>query len=220
MTQEILTFLSDLAQNNNRDWFSDNKKLFEKNKQLVQQVFDDIYQEMKTGDIIEPLKVFRIYRDVRFSKDKSPYKTHFSMSFGRQKPEYRGGYYLHIQPGASFVGGGFWDPNKEDLLRIRKEIMMEDDAFLKILDNKVFKKYFGGLKGEALKTAPKDFDKDHPMIEYIKKKQFLLMRPLSDKEVLSPGFNQEVTATYKAMRPFMDYMTNALTTNLNGESVV
>ncbi len=216
----MLTFLSDLTQNNNREWFSENKETFEKNKNQAQQVFEAIHEDMQSLDMIEPLKIFRIYRDVRFSKDKSPYKTHFSMFFGRQKPEYRGGYYLHIQPGASFVGGGFWEPNKEDLFRMRKEIMMEDDAFLEIINNKEFKKYFGELKGEALKTAPKDFAKDHPMINYIKKKQFLLMRPLSDKEVLSPGFKQEVIVSYKAMRPFMDYMTFALTTNLNGESVL
>ena len=131
----------------------------------------------------------------------------------------RGGYYLHIEPGGSFVGGGFWEPNASDLNRIRKEFEMDDEEIRTIVADETFKKVFGGLKGEELKTAPKGFDKTHPAIDLIRKKQYLLTRNFSDIEVLAPNFQEEVLATFKAMRPFFDYMSEVLSTDLNGESI-
>lgn len=115
-----LDFLSELTQNNNRDWFNEHKKRFEKHQEVVKLLFQEINLELSVKDKLEKMQIHRIYRDIRFSKDKTPYKNNFSVSYDRAKPYLRGGYYLHIQPGASFIGGGFWEPNAEDLKRIRK----------------------------------------------------------------------------------------------------
>ncbi|TAE79933.1 MAG: DUF2461 domain-containing protein, partial [Bacteroidetes bacterium] len=140
--------------------------------------------------------------------------------YSRTKPLLRGGYYVHLEPNNSFVGGGFWGPNPADLLRIRKEFEMDTTEIERITRNKTFVKYFGTLDGEdAVKTAPKGFDKNHPAIDFIKKKQFVVRRPFTDKEVLSGRFEQEVLLTFLAMRPFFDYMSDILTTDLNGKSL-
>ncbi len=214
-----LDFLSELEKNNNRDWFTENKKRFENHQKVIKTFFQEINEEFGKQDSIEKMQIHRIYRDIRFSKDKTPYKINFSVSFDRTKPHLRGGYYLHIQPGGSFVGGGFWEPNAEDLNRIRKEFEMDDEEIRAIIADENFKKYFGELKGEELKTAPKGFDKTHPAIDLIRKKQYLISRSFTDKEVTSENFKTEVLATFKAMRPFFDYMSDVLGTNLNGESL-
>ncbi len=214
-----LAFLQDLKQHNNRAWFAANKADYEKAHSTAKANFEAIYKELQKTDSIEKMNVFRIYRDVRFSKNKLPYKTNFGVSYSRTKPLLRGGYYLHLEPGNSFVGGGFWAPNKEDLLRIRKEIELDAEELRAIINAKVFKKTFGKLVGDEVKTAPRGFSKTHPAIDLIKKKQFLVIRNLSDTEVLSSQFQVEVLETFKAMRPFFDYMSAVLTTNLNGESL-
>lgn len=214
-----LDFLSELEKNNNRDWFTENKKRFENHQKVIKTFFQEINEEFGKQDSIEKMQIHRIYRDIRFSKNKTPYKINFSVSFDRTKPHLRGGYYLHIQPGGSFVGGGFWEPNAEDLNRIRKEFEMDDEEIRAIIADANFKKFFGELKGEELKTAPKGFDKTHPAIDLIRKKQYLISRSFTDKEVTSPNFKTEVLATFKAMRPFFDYMSDVLGTNLNGESL-
>jgi len=177
-------------------------------------------EALKVHDDIESLKIFRIYRDVRFSKDKTPYKPHFAGNFVRGTKRLRGGYYLRIRPGESFLAGGFWEPNKEDLLRIRKEFEMDTAEIRSIINNKEFVNYFGALEGNALKTAPRGFDKEHPDMDLIKMKQFIVTRYFSDEEVLNPNFLQEIDASYKAMRPYFDYMSEILTTDLNGESIL
>lgn len=219
ITKSELDFLSELKYNNNREWFTENKKRFEKHNNEAKLFFNEMAELLGKQDGIEHVQIFRIYRDVRFSKDKAPYKTHFSVHFSRTKPFLRGGYYLHIQPGESFVGGGFWDPNPEDLHRIRKEFEMDDEEIRSIVADSTFKQYFGELKGDELKTAPKGFDKTHPAIDLIRKKQYLVTRSFSDEEVLSPDFQQKVLDTFKAMRPFFDYMSEVLRTNLNGENI-
>lgn len=214
-----LDFLSELEKNNNRDWFTENKKRFENHQKVIKNFFQEINEEFGKQDSIEKMQIHRIYRDIRFSKDKAPYKINFSVSFDRTKPHLRGGYYLHIQPGGSFVGGGFWEPNAEDLNRIRKEFEMDDEEIRSIIADENFKKFFGELKGEELKTAPKGFDKNHPAIDLIRKKQYLISRSFTDKEVTSTNFKTEILATFQAMRPFFDYMSEVLGTNLNGESL-
>lgn len=215
--QKVLDYINNLQENNNREWFLDNKKIFEEAKSTATTLFNAVYEELKSTDDLEPLKIYRIYRDVRFSLDKTPYKTHFSMYIGRLQPDFRGGYYLHIEPGKSFIGIGFFDPNKEDLLRIRKEIEL-DDELETILNSKNIKTTFGTLEGDEVKTAPKGFDKNHERIALLKKKQFLLMYKFTDKEVLSPDFYKEASNVFKKAKPFVDYMTDVLLTNLNGES--
>lgn len=220
MNPAIFHFLQQLAQNNNRDWFATHKAQFDVVNSQMREFFSEIYEGLEKHEPLEPLKIHRIYRDVRFSKDKSPYKKHFSMYAGRLQPVNRGGYYMHIEPNKSFIGGGFWEPNKEDLWRIRKEIALDGAAYEKIINDKTFVTLLGEVRGERLKLGPKDFDKNDPMIEHLKHKQFLLQRSFTNDEVSSPQFSEEVFKTFKAMRPYLDFMTQALTTNLNGESIL
>ena len=219
LTKSTFEFLELLSKNNNREWFTENKKRFETENNLAKAFFTEVFTDLEKTDSLEKMQVFRIYRDVRFSKDKLPYKNHFSVGFTRTKPLLRGGVYLHIENEASFVGGGFWEPNNEDLLRIRKELELDASDLREIIADATFKKMFGTLEGEELKTAPKNFDKFHPNIDLIKKKQYLLTRKFTNKEVLSPNFKDEVIATFKAMRPFFNYMSEVLTTDLNGENL-
>lgn len=219
LTKSTFEFLELLAKNNNREWFTENKKRFETENNLAKAFFTEVFTDLEKIDSLEKMQVFRIYRDVRFSKNKLPYKNHFSVGFSRTKPMLRGGMYLHIENEASFVGGGFWAPNNEDLLRIRKEIELDASDLREIISNTTFKKMFGVLEGEELKTAPKNFDKTHPDIDLIRKKQYLLTRKFSNKEVMLPNFKEEVIATFAAMRPFFNYMSDVLTTDLNGESL-
>ena len=219
LQKSTLEFLTQLKENNNREWFTENKKRFDSEQKTTKTFFTQILTDLEKIDSIEKMQMHRIYRDIRFSKDKTPYKNHFSVSFDRTKPLLRGGMYLHIENDTSFVGGGFWEPNNEDLFRIRKEIELDASDLKEIITDKTFVSYFGTLEGEELKTAPKGFDKTHPDIELIRKKQFVIRRKFSNKEVLSPNFQEEVLATFKAMRPFFDYMSDVLSTDLNGESI-
>lgn len=210
-------FLKELEINNNREWFGSNKETFDAILKEVKAFFENIHDQMVKKDSIEKFHVHRIYRDVRFSKDKTPYKTYFGLHLGRKKAHLRGGYYVSIEPGKSFVGGGLWEPNKEDLNRIRKEIELDDSEFRSLLSAPKFVNTFAELKGEELRTAPRGFDKEHPAIDLLRKKQFLLMRPFTDKEVLNPDFTKEVIATFEVMRPLFDYISLILTTDPNGE---
>ena len=219
LQKSSLDFLNTLKENNNRNWFTENKKAFETEQKRIKSFFTSVGEQLGKADSIERIQIFRIYRDVRFSKDKAPYKNHFSVGFTRTKPLLRGGYYLHIEPGGSFVGGGFWEPNSSDLQRIRKEFEMDDTEIRTIIANETFKNYFGELKGEELKTAPKGFDKMHQAIDLIRKKQYLLTRSFSDKEVLALNFEAEVLTTFQSMLPFFNYMSEVLSTDLNGESI-
>lgn len=219
ITKDTFAFLNKIEKNNTREWFTENKKEFQKLDKAAKEFFNDVYVDIQKNDSLEKIQFYRIYRDVRFSKDKTPYNKHLSVSFARTKPFLRGGYYLRIENDASFVGGGFWEPNKEDLLRIRKELELDASELREIMEESNFKKYFGTLQGEELKSAPRDFDKLHPNIDLIRKKQFLVGRQFTNNEVLAPNFKEEVLETFKAMRPFFNYMSEVLTTNLNGESI-
>ena len=217
---KALAFLKKLKNNNNRDWFEKNKPDFKEHQKEVKAVFESIKEGLNKNDEIEKLKMFRIYRDVRFSKDKTPYKTHFSGYCSRLGKERRGSYYIHIQPGESFLGVGFWDPNKDDLLRIRKEIEMDASDFYEFLEKPSFKKTWGDFYGPTLKTAPRGFEKDHPDIELLRRKNFTFVHPLTDKQVTSPDFVEKTVSAFEDARPFLDLMSDVLTTDLNGESVI
>ena len=164
--------------------------------------------------------MFRIYRDVRFSKDKTPYKSHLAGSFTRAGAKLRGGYYVHIKSGDSFIATGFWEPNKEDLFRIRKELELDAEEFRSVINAPKFKKIWGEIQGDELKTAPKGFDKEHQDIDLIKMKQFIFIRKFTDKEVLSADFADKIDESFKAIRPYFDLMSDILTTDLNGESLL
>ncbi|WP_299534154.1 DUF2461 domain-containing protein [Ulvibacterium sp.] len=220
ITKKSLGFLKKLEKNNNREWFTENKPEFKQHEMDAKTFFSGVMENLKLHDDIDKMKMFRIYRDVRFSKDKSPYKSHFACSFSRAGARLRGGYYIQLKPGGSFLATGFWDPNKEDLFRIRKEFELDASEFRKIINDTDFKKIWGDLVGDGVKTAPKGFDKEHPDIDLIKRKQFIFVRNFSDDEVISDGFSKTVDDAFKAIRPYFDLMSDILTTNLNGESIL
>ncbi|RNC90347.1 MAG: DUF2461 domain-containing protein [Allomuricauda sp.] len=220
ITKETFTFLKTLNKNNNREWFTENKPWFKGVESDVKGFYEAVKELLEKHDKIEKLKMFRIYRDVRFSKDKTPYKPHFAGSFSRMGAELRGGYYLRIKPGETFLATGFWEPNKDDLFRIRKEWEMDATELKTILNDPTFKSIWGELQGDGVKTAPKGFDREHPEIDLIRKKQFIFVRNFSDNEVLSETFLNEIDKSFRAIRPFFDLMSDVLTTNLNGERLV
>ena len=216
---KVFLFLKNLAQNNNRPWLYENKRLYASVKQNIIDFSSDMESRLNLSDSIELGKLFRINRDVRFSKDKSPYKLNISGYFKRFGDERRGSYYFSVQPGNTIIGGGFYGPNKDDTFRIRKEFEM-DNTIESIVNTKDFKKYFGELIGEGVATAPRGFDKNHPNIHWIRKKQWYVLRKFTDEQVLAPSFAKEVHNTFLAIRPFFDYMSEVLTTNLDGESIL
>ncbi len=220
ISKSTLSFLKSLKKNNNREWFTENKPIFQTENERFISFADDILFEMNKIDAIETQtgkkSVFRIYRDVRFSKDKTPYKTHFSGSLKRATKLLRGGYYFHIEPNNSFIGGGFWNPNPKDLLRIRKEIAVDASELREIINDKGFIKVFGKLQGDKVKTAPRGFDKNHTDLDLLQFKQYVISKKFSDKEILDKNFHLKVVETFKAMRPFFDYMSTVLTTDENG----
>lgn len=219
--KDALEFFKQLENNNNRDWFNDHKDEFKAIETQVKKVYKTVFDALNTHDDVDKLKLFRIYRDVRFSKNKLPYKTHFGGSFHRIKPKLRGGYYLHIQPNnESFIATGFWEPAPADLLRIRKEFEMDDTEIRAILSNKTFNSVWGNFVGDEVKTAPKGFSKDHKAIDLIKKKQYIFIKKYTDSQVLSDGFIEDVNQSFKAIRPYFDYMSEVLTTDLNGVSII
>ena len=221
LDKTVFTFLKKLEKNNNRDWFAEHKSDYVKAHEHFKAFAEKLNAGMQKQDHIEKMKLFRIYRDVRFSKNKAPYKNSFSGGFSRATKALRGGYYFHLQPGGnSMVGGGFWQPEASDLQRIREEIASDPAPFRKILSSASFKKHFGQLDGEQLKTAPKGYPKDHPDIDLLRYKSFIVSKYFTDEEVTSPGFADEILKYFKATRPFFDYMSEVLTTDINGASLL
>ena len=218
LNPNLFLFLKKLESNNNRNWFLENKGTFKSLETEVKHFKQIIVDNLNAHDKIEKAKIFRIYRDIRFSKNKAPFKTHFGLSFNRKKPALRGGYYLHLEPEKSFLGAGFWGPEKEDLYRIRKELEIDAHEYRQIIEEKNFKKYWGALSGDEVKTAPKGFSKDLPNIDLIKKKQHVFIKNFTNKEVFSKDFVNIIDDHFKAIRPFFDYMSYILTTDLNGVS--
>ncbi|MBA3705086.1 MAG: DUF2461 domain-containing protein [Bacteroidetes bacterium] len=219
-----LEFLKLVKKNNNRDWFNAHKERYLKEHENIIAFADGLLMEMNKHDVIETpsgkKSLHRIYRDTRFSKEKTPYKTNWSGSFSRATKKRRGGYYFHIEPGNSFAAGGFWAPDPKDLKRIRDEFAYDAKPLRKILKSKSFVNTFGSLKGEQVKTTPKGFSSDDPAIDLLRYKQFLVVKKFTDKEVLSDAFSKKVNETFRAMRPFFDYMSDVLTTDTNGISII
>tara|TARA_B100000780_G_scaffold279189_1_gene256310 strand:- start:6064 stop:6783 length:720 start_codon:yes stop_codon:yes gene_type:complete len=217
LSNEIFIFLKNLNQNNNRDWFTENKNLFKTNESNVKKFGEEVKSRLDIFDSIEHFKLFRIYRDVRFSKNKTPYKTYFGLTWKRSKPQHRGGYYMHISPGNNFLSCGFWDPNSEDLKRIRQELIQDSNEFKNIITADPFHSIWGDLQGNELKTAPQGADKMHPDINLIRKKQYIFSIKYSDLEVCDPDFLNIIESALKNIRPFVDYMSEILSTDKNGE---
>ncbi len=215
--QKTLAFLKNIKTNNNKDWFDKNKERYLEAKEEFEIFVDKLIKGATKFDkrISPELKgkdcVFRIYKDVRFSKDKTPYKSNFGASINPGgKKSLVAGYYLHLEPGASFLAGGVYMPQPDMLNAIRQEIDYNSEAFLKILKSASFKKFFKGLdEDDKLKTAPKGFEKDHPHIEILKNKHFIVSYPLSDKQLMEKNADATILAGFKAMHPFLEYLREA-----------
>ncbi len=221
--KDTFPFLKALKKNNHRDWMTENKKRYQTNEKGLKTFYASVEEALNEEDEIEKLKVFRINRDIRFSKDKTPYNVHRSVSFSRAGAQRRGGYYLRIEPGGnSVVAGGFFNPEPKDLLRIRTEFQMDASEIREILAEDAFAKAYGGKfeVWDAVKTAPKGFSKDDPNIDLLRQKNFFVRKSFSDKEVLAADFKVQVVHQFRLLRPFFDYMSDVLTTDLNGVSLL
>lgn len=181
---------------------------------------DYLLQQLNLHDVIETVSgkksLYRPYRDIRFSNDKTPFKTYWGGSFKRAGRHRRGGYYYHFEKGNSFVAAAFWGPSAADLKLIRTDIAFDAEPLRQIINSKQFVANFGSLQGEQLKTAPKGFDVTHPDIDLLRFKQFLLARRFNDAELLSNNFADLANEAFLEMRPFLDYMSSVLSGDANG----
>ena len=212
MQSSTLQFLRKLEKNNNREWFNENKTLYQEAQQDVISFVEKLIEEMadfdeEMGKLEAKKSVFRIFRDTRFSKDKTPYKTNFGAGLGMGKGNKISGYYLHIEPGKSFLAGGVYKPEPSVLKTIRQEISAFGDEFKAILEQDEFRNYFRGLSVEdKLKKVPQGFEKDNKMAEYLKLKHFIVTHPVSDEQLLSENAVKEFTKIFKAMKPLNDFL--------------
>ncbi len=211
-----LQFMEQLAANNNRPWFEQHKDEYlavkENFEALVTEVLQGLgeveptFRELNAKDCI-----MRIYRDVRFSKDKSPYKVNLGAGFSNGGRKFTGaGYYLHIEPGKSFIGGGIWMPDGPILKAIRQEIDYGFNDFLAIIENKQFKKLYKTIEGEKLVKLPKGYTEDNPALEYLKLKSFTVSTPLTDAELTKKGLAKKITESFATMKPFVDFLNRTV----------
>lgn len=218
MTKDIFQFLEELKLNNTREWFAENKKQYEQaNKSLlslVEQVIPIIQRiDSSVGPLVSKDCVFRIYRDTRFSPDKTPYKTNMGAYFARGgRKSVCAGYYMHLEPGSSMLAGGIWMPEPEALKKIRQEIYYNSAEFKKLLAEKSFKDYFGTLSEDGkLKNPPRDFPADFPDIDLLKNKNFTMFHSINDDAVCSDAFPKVLSDVFTAMKPVNDFLNKAFT---------
>jgi uncharacterized protein (TIGR02453 family) len=217
LQQATLHFIEQLVQNNNKPWFDAQRDVYAAAKADFE---DFVTRLMEKLSIIEPSlrdqkakdAIFRIFRDVRFSKDKTPYKGHFGVYLSKGGRKYPGaGYYLHIEPGGkSFIGGGLWMPEPSLLKAVRQEIDYNLDEFEVIVNNKKFKKLFGKIEGEKLKNPPQGYGAENPAIEYLKMKSFTAGHGLVDKELISTGFMAKAIDVFTTMKGFVDFLNRPM----------
>lgn len=214
--KSTLAFLEKLAKNNNKPWFDAHRDDYVAAKEDFEVVVDallaglatteSVFKEQKAKDC-----VFRIFRDVRFSKDKTPYKAHFGAFFSKGGRKFSGaGYYLHMEPGKSFIGGGLWHPEAPLLKAVRQEIDYNFDEFKGIIDDKKFKKLFKEINGERLKSLPQGYADDNPAIEYLKMKDYTVSAPLVDEDLTAKGFTKKGVDTFATMKPFIDFLNRSV----------
>lgn len=213
---ETLNFLSTLEINNNRDWFIENKQLYLNAKENVENVVNEIISGVSEFDkSVERLEakncIFRIYKDTRFSKDKTPYKTNIGASLVEKGPKTlnHAGYYIHLEPNKSFLAGGVYMTEPKNLKSIREKISSEGDEFLNILNKKSFKDQLE-LRGDKLVKVPQGFDKENPMGDYLKFKQFTVFHPLSDEDVLDGNFVKNTVKVFKEIYPFNQFLNDGI----------
>lgn len=216
LKKETLSFIKDVAENNNREWFAENKPRYEEAKADVLTLVASIIPELAKVDPAlsaeaDPKKsLMRIYRDVRFSKNKDPYKNNFGMWFSTKKGGNEPGYYLHIQPGKSFIAGGYWMPDAPHVKLIRQEIDYNIGDFKEIVESKDFKKNFKLGTESALKNAPKGYDPSDPNIEYLKLKSFEATMPIADEEFFKPTLVNKLISSFKTVQPLVVFLRNAI----------
>lgn len=211
LTQSTFIFLKDLAENNNREWFAENRKRYEAAKKEVEKLVGAL---LKGVNEFEPLPntevkdcIFRINRDIRFSKDKAPYKQWLSAAVGPGgRHSGRIDFYLHIQPGESFLGAGMWNPTPKQLAKFRQEIDFNPEALKSIIEAPDFRSYFPEAWGESLQRAPKGYPENHPDIELLKRKQLFFMHKYTDAEVTSPDFAAEVVKGCRLIKPYCEFL--------------
>jgi uncharacterized protein (TIGR02453 family) len=214
--KQTLDFLRELKNNNEREWFAANQKDYKVARANFESFVQAVINEVITFDpILKGLEVkncvFRINRDTRFSKDKSPYKTNFGAFIvrgGKNNGERFAGYYFHIEPDGCMLAGGAYMPPSPWLNAIREKISDEAEEFLEIINDAAFKKYFGPIEGERLKSSPKGYPADHPQIELLRLKSFLALNEIPDEKVLEPGFFKYVIEVFRAMKPLNDFLSN------------
>ena len=215
ISNQILDFLSDLKQNNNKPWFELNKKKYISANQSMQHWFADLLSMINSFDILEITDskkcMPRIYRDLRFSKDKTPYNPRLSLMVYRSKAQKKCNFYLHIEPGGgSFLGGGLYMPTSNQLKLIRDDIDYNADGIKKVLTSELFIKSFNELQGDKLIRMPKGYDPSHPDIELLKLKQYLVIKHFTDEEVCLPNFKDEVIKHYKVALNLFFFFDRAL----------
>ena len=210
----VLEFLSELEKNNARPWFDEHRSEYQLAKELFEELVNQVIAEYRSvedfGGITAKECVMRIFRDLRFSKDKTPYRTSMgaSIAAGGRKSG-RMAYYLHLEPhNRSMVAGGLHLPEPEQINRFRVAVVRNPSAFKSIITNSAFKQYFGSLQGERLKTAPKGFVPDHPEIELLRLKEVVAIHALPDAVVLSDGLTSYIVKAFTALKPFLDYLTD------------
>ena len=213
LKNSTLLFLKDLHKNNNREWFNDNKDRYLSANANVVDFVETLIEEI--GEFDEAIlrtdakkALFRIYRDVRFSKDKSPYKTNFGAGLGMGKGNRISGYYLHIEPGKSFLAGGVYQPDTTVLKEIRKEISINSNEFLSILEQDEFRNNFRGLSVEQkLQRVPAGFEKDDPMAEFLKLKNFIVVHPVSNEALMKEDAAKNFAQIFKSIKPLNDFLS-------------
>jgi uncharacterized protein (TIGR02453 family) len=210
----VMSFVQSLKRNNNRDWFEAHRARYQEARLEFEAYVGALISLLSPTEPLGALApkdcIFRINRDLRFSKDKTPYKPYMSayIAPGGRKSR-RLGYYVHIESGNhSIIAGGLHEPEPQQLAAWRKSIDHDPRPFKRLASATRFREYFGGVRGERLKTAPKGYPKDHPDLELIQLKQVLVWREMSDKQVISPQFTRYTLDTFKAMRPFLAYLQN------------
>jgi len=211
----VLKFLSGLKRHNNRKWFEKHRAEYEAAKQIFEEFVFDLIQSIGRFDSsithIEPKHcIFRIHRDVRFSKDKKPYKTNFGAAIAQGgRKSAAASYYIHIEPGASMLGGGVYRPEPDTLFAIRNAIAKEPKTLQRILSDKKFKSYFGALWTETLSRPPKGFDPDHPAVDLLKYKSYVAVRSLKDNEILKKDCTRRIAEGFRIMKSFKKYLDTA-----------
>jgi uncharacterized protein (TIGR02453 family) len=212
INESTLIFLKDLKENNHREWFAENRNRYDESRTNFVEFCDELLSDLK---VLQPsllntsIKdcIFRINRDIRFSKDKSPYKNHFSAAFG---PNGRNSgkidFYFQMEADRAFIGGGIWQPSPQNLARFRQEIDYNPEVLKSIIYDKTFLEYFGEPHGEKLKTTPKNYSADHPDIELLKFKEIFYTKEFAAKEILNKDFRTQLVKACTYLKPYLDYV--------------